>query len=500
MRPRRFADEVEVLHWWTSGGEAAALDVLKKNLESQGVTWKDMPVAGGGGEAAMTALRARVTAGNPPTAVQMLGFDITDWAKQGVLGDLTRSPTKEGWDKVVPTALQNFSKYDGKWIAAPVNVHSTNWVWINKKALDAAGGKAPETWDELIAVLDKMKANGITPLAHGGQAWQDATIFDAVVLSLGTDFYKSAMIDLDPAALGGDKMEEAFDRMAKLRTYVDDNFSGRDWNLASAMVIEGKAGMQIMGDWAKGEFLKAGKKPGTDFVCIRFPGTQGAVTFNSDQFMMFKVGDDQTRTRSCRWRPTSRARTSSRPSTSSRARCRRAPTCRTTPSTIAARRASPISPKPTASGTLFGSMAHGHAAPAAVKNALYDVVTRHFNGELDAEPTPPRSWPRRSPAPRADRSNRSAPAAGRGTASMPGRRPWRRHASRRRGSRAARRRLQELLPKLVLAPSFALILLFVYGFILFTGVLSFTGSKLLPTSRTWVGFGNYVRLFKHPNW
>jgi glucose/mannose transport system substrate-binding protein len=38
-----------------------------------------------------------------------------------------------------------------------------------------------------------------------------------------------------------------------------------------------------------------------------------------------------------------------------------------------------------ASGKLFGSMAHGHAAPAAVKNALYDVVTRHFNGELDSK-------------------------------------------------------------------------------------------------------------------
>src|SRR6188508_2041434 len=82
------AEQVEVLHWWTSGGEAAALDVLKKKLESQGVTWKDMPVAGGGGEAAMTSLRARVTAGNPPTAVQMLGFDIQDWGKQGVVADL----------------------------------------------------------------------------------------------------------------------------------------------------------------------------------------------------------------------------------------------------------------------------------------------------------------------------------------------------------------------------------------------------------------------------
>ena len=105
-----------------------------------------------------------------------------------------------------------------------------------------------------------MKANGITPLAHGGQAWQDATVFDGVVLSMGTDFYKAAFIDLDPATLGGETMAEAFNRLMKLRTYVDANFSGRDWNLASAMVINGEAGMQMMGDWAKGEFLRAGDR------------------------------------------------------------------------------------------------------------------------------------------------------------------------------------------------------------------------------------------------
>jgi glucose/mannose transport system substrate-binding protein len=378
------ADEVEVLHWWTSGGEAAALDVLKKNLESQGVTWKDMPVAGGGGEAAMTALRARVTAGDPPTAVQALGFDIIDWAKQGVVGDLGEVADKEGWDKVIPVALQQFGKYDGKWIAAPVNVHSTNWVWINKKALDAAGGKAPESWDELIAVLDKMKANGISPIGHGGQPWQDATIFDAVVLAQGTDFYKASMIDLDPAALGGDKMVEVFDKMGKLKSYVDQDFSGRDWNLASAMVIEGKAGMQFMGDWAKGEFLKAGQKPGTDFVCIRFPGTQGSVTFNSDQFMMFKVGDDKKAAQ------LKMATDIESPEFQSAFNVVKgsAPARTDVPDTAfddCGKKAIKDLAEADKAGKLFGSMAHGHANPAAVKNAMYDVITRHFNGELDSK-------------------------------------------------------------------------------------------------------------------
>ena len=377
------ADEVEVLHWWTSGGEAAALKVLKEDLESKGVTWQDMPVAGGGGTEAMTAVRARVTAGNAPTAVQMLGFDILDWAKEGALGNLNAVAEKEGWDDVVPAALQGFGKHDGNWISAPVNVHSTNWVWINKAALDAAGGKAPESWDDLVAVLDKMKDNGIVPLGHGGQAWQEATIFDAVVLSLGTDFYRKAMIDLDPEALGSDTMKEAFDRMAKLRSYVDDNFSGRDWNLASAMVIEGKAGMQMMGDWAKGEFLNAGQTPGTDFVCIRFPGTQGAVTFNSDQFAMFAVGDDRVAAQHLM------ASAIMAPKFQSAFNVVKGSVPARTDVSDAdfddcGKKGMRDLAEANESGTLFGSMAHGHAAPAGVKNALYDVVTAHFNGEFDS--------------------------------------------------------------------------------------------------------------------
>ncbi len=379
------AEDVEVLHWWTSGGEAAALNVLKQDLEGQGIGWQDMPVAGGGGTEAMTVLRARVTAGDPPTAVQALGFDILDWGNQGALANLNDLAAKEGWDEVVPEALQFFAKVDGKWISAPVNVHSTNWVWANKSVLDANGIAPPQNWEEFVAAVETLKAAGVTPIAHGGQAWQDATVFDAVAMSAGgPDFYKAAFIDLDEEALGSDTMKEAFDRMAFIRENVDDNFSGRDWNLATAMVINGEAGFQMMGDWAKGEFLNAGKTPGTDFLCFRFPGTQDQVTFNADQFMMFDQGGtvsaEQAALASAILSPSFQiAFNKVKGSVPARTDVDGSDldACGQQGMKDLAAAAS--------SGNLFGSMAHGHAAPASVKNAIYDVVTAHFNGEYDSE-------------------------------------------------------------------------------------------------------------------
>jgi glucose/mannose transport system substrate-binding protein len=377
--------EVEMVHWWTSGGEAAALNVLKENLQKQGFGWKDNPIAGGGGTQAMTVLRARVTAGNIPTAVQMLGFDITDWAEQGVLADITPIATKEGWEKVTPDALQKFSKYQNKWIAAPVNVHSTNWIWANKAVMDKIGAKPPTNWDELVAVLDKAKAAGVVALAHGGQGWQDATLFDSVVLTTGgPDFYKKTMIDLDQTALTSNTMKTVFERMAKLRTYVDANFSGRDWNLASAMVIKGDAAMQIMGDWAKGEFVNAGKKPDQDFLCFRFPGTQGNVTFNTDQFVPFKVGADRQAAQNAL------ASATMDPAFQSAFNVVKGSVPARTDVSDAAfdscgKKAMADLKEASQKGTLMGSMAHGHANRAAVKNAMYDVISRHFNGQLTTD-------------------------------------------------------------------------------------------------------------------
>lgn len=374
--------ELQMLHWWTSGGEAAALNVIKQEMAKEGFAWKDVPVAGGGGDAAMTALKAMVAAGNYPTASQMLGYTVLDYAAAGKLGDLTDTAKKEGWDKVVPAAIQKFATYDGKWVAVPVNVHSVNWLWINKAVMDKIGGTEPKTFDDFIALLDKAKAAGVIPLALGGQDWQEATMFDSIVLSTGgPEFYKKAFNDLDDDALKSDTMKKAFDNLAKLKAYVDPNFSGRDWNLATAMVIKGDALVQVMGDWAKGEFHTANKTAGKDFLCYRFPGTEGSVIYNSDMFAMFDVPADRKAAQVAL-----ATATLSKDVQSAFNIIKGSVPVRTDVTgegfDACGQKGIADLKSADAGGTLFGSLAQGYGAPPAVANAYKDVVTKFFHGEI----------------------------------------------------------------------------------------------------------------------
>ena len=282
---------VEVVHWWTSGGEAKAVDVLKKLIEKDGYTWQDSAVAGGGGAAAMTVLKTRAVSGNPPSAAQIKGPDIQDWAALGLLTNVDEVAKSNNWDKLLPKTVSDTMKFDGHYVAVPVNIHRVNWLWINPQAFKKAGiDKAPTTLDELYAAGDKLKAAGFIPLAHGGQPWQDSTVFEDMVLSImGPQGYKKVFVENDEATLTGPQMTDVFTQLKKLQGYMDPDGSGQDWNLEAAKVINGKAGMQIMGDWAKSEWTAAGKKAGTDYECVPFPGTQGSFNYNIDSLAMFKL-------------------------------------------------------------------------------------------------------------------------------------------------------------------------------------------------------------------
>ena len=287
------AGQVEVLHYWTSGGEAKSVAELKRMMEAKGHVWKDFAVAGGGGDNAATVLKSRVVSGNAPAAAQIKGPAIQEWASEGVLANLDSVGKAEKWDSLLPRVVADGMKYKGVYVAVPVNVHRVNWLWGSAAVLKKAGvGSMPTTWDAFFLAADKVKKAGLIPVAHSGQNVWDFTTFESVVLGVGgAKFYEDALVKLDQKALTSETMKKSLETFRKIKSYVDPAAPGRDWNVSTALVIQDKAAFQFMGDWAKGEFVAAGKVPGKDFLCAAAPGSAHAYTFNVDSFAMFKVKD-----------------------------------------------------------------------------------------------------------------------------------------------------------------------------------------------------------------
>lgn len=284
------AGEVEVLHFWTSEGEAIALAQLKTSIRSQGHTWRDFAVADGGGGLALTLLNSRVMSGNPPTAAQIKGASIQEWAKAGKLANIDALARRERWDALLPKIVSDAVKFNGHYVAAPLNVHRVNWLWVNAAVLKKANVKLPTTWDEFFVAADAMRKVGIAPLAYSGQSWLDLGTFETVVIGIaGADFYRRAFIQRDPAALNSPQMAQVLLTFRRIKSYTDRQHQSRDWVGATKALIRGDAGMQLMGDWAKSEITASGKIPGVDILCTAAPGSAGVFTFDIDSLALFQV-------------------------------------------------------------------------------------------------------------------------------------------------------------------------------------------------------------------
>ncbi len=381
-----FAGEVEVLHWWTSGGEARSVAVLKQLLEKEGHTWKDFAVAGGGGGAAMTVLRSRAVSGNPPTAAQVKGPQIQQWGDEGVLANLDAVAKAGNWDGLLPKVVADVMKYEGHYVAVPVNVHRINWMWCNPEVFRKAGATIPTTWAEFKVAAEKIKKAGLIPVAFGGQNWQEATVFESIVVGLGgAEFYQKALVDADPKALSSATMVKCLEQFKAIKAYTDRDAPGRDWNLATAMVVKGQAAMQFMGDWAKGEFTAAGKSSGVDYVARPVPDSSGTFLFNIDSFIMFKQKDQ-----SAQKAQNAMARLIMEPKFQEVFNVNKGSIpCRTGMSRAAfddvACRSFDEFLAGAASGTLLPSMAHEMAVFPEIRGAMFDVITNFYNSAMSAQ-------------------------------------------------------------------------------------------------------------------
>lgn len=287
-----FATDLEVTHWWTSGGEANAVAELAKAFDASGDKWIDGAIAGGG-DTARPVMISRITGGDPMGATQFNhGQQAMELVEAGMMLDLTDVAEANNWkDVIFPPSLLDSCTIDGRVYCAPLNIHSPEWLWLNNKVYTDIGLPVPQNWNEFVATAAQVEASGKIPLALGRQSWQSNLAFGALTVGVGgLDLWKKVNIDKDMDVAAGAEMAAVFQAAADARKLAA-NSTVQDWNQATNMVITGEAAGQIMGDWAQGEFAVANKVAGTDYTCLPGMGLNAYISTGGDAFYFPKVDD-----------------------------------------------------------------------------------------------------------------------------------------------------------------------------------------------------------------
>ncbi|MDR3427351.1 extracellular solute-binding protein [Silvimonas sp.] len=279
-------EDIEVLHGWFASSGARAVAEIKMRLNQMGHHWADMH----SGKDVPGMLKTAVEKGKLPTAAAFGGVKIQNWAGKGVLADLDEVASEQGWNRILPSVLDRMMQAEGKYVAVPLGVARVNVLWVNSSLVKRVGvTQAPTSWDDFFVLCDKLMAAGITPLAHSEVKWQVATLFESVVLGLcGAQFYLQAFSKLDASALSGPQMARALETFRRLKRYCTPDSVGREWNLATMDVINGRAAMQLMGDWVKGELDEANRRPGEDYLFWAAPTVNGEYSFAADTLTFFR--------------------------------------------------------------------------------------------------------------------------------------------------------------------------------------------------------------------
>lgn len=287
------ATDLEVMHWWTSGGEAAAVGELAKAFDASGDHWVDGAIAGSG-DVARPIMISRLTGGDPMGAFQFNhGRQAEELIEAGLLRDITDIAEAGKWRDVVnPPSLLDACTVDGKIYCAPLNIHSNQWLWLSNEAFAKAGLPVPTNWAEFVAAGPKLKEAGIMPLTVGHQGgWQENLAFGVMMSSLLPDeVYLGVYKDKNVELAGGAEVLSIFQAAADARALSAES-TVVNWNDATNLVITGKAAGQIMGDWAQGEFAVAGKVAGKDYTCLPGLGTKDVLMTGGDAFYFPVLSD-----------------------------------------------------------------------------------------------------------------------------------------------------------------------------------------------------------------
>ncbi|AVA26175.1 sugar ABC transporter substrate-binding protein (plasmid) [Rhizobium sp. NXC24] len=286
---------VDVVHFWISKSESAALDVFRKAWTASGNQWADMPAQNK--VAVQRMVSDRIANGYPPAVMQWnANIGSRELPEMGIVQDIDDVAQADHWRDIIPATVLERISYQGKVYFAPTNIHAENWLWTSRKVFNDAGLSVPTSWDDIFTVAEKIKAAGHVAIALGGTRWEVSLIFNDIIYhKFGPEGYARLMSG-DAALVQDPRMIEALEMLSRLSQYVEPFATRKDktWADATAAVGAGQAGMQFMGDWAKGELIARGYAVDNDFDCSLVPGTSIAYFMVIDAFAFPLTNRDGT--------------------------------------------------------------------------------------------------------------------------------------------------------------------------------------------------------------
>ena len=278
--------QIEVQSWWTTGGESTGLQKLfdKFNADNPDLCAYNAAIAGGAGTVAQGVVKTRVLSGNPPDSFQVhMGHELLDTyvniSSGSVLTPLDTSIIDPS--KFPAGVVKIISGSDGKVYTVPENIHRANVLWYSKKVFADNNLKPPTTWDEFKTAADALKAKGIAALALGDKdIWPYGMVFETILISeLGADGFNGLWTGAtkwdDP------KVTAALTELQTVYGFVNSDHKSLTWDQANQLVIDGKAAMTIMGDWANGDYVA---KKFTDYGWAAAPGNAKLYQALADSF------------------------------------------------------------------------------------------------------------------------------------------------------------------------------------------------------------------------
>lgn len=280
---------LEVLHWWQTDSDRLGLRTLEEAASAEGLLWKNA-YSRPDVMARYQQLLLQATTGlmRPAVSAALVpGYGIHLLAQRQLLLPLDELAEQERWAEVLPLALQQQMRYQGHWVAAALSAHSYNSLWLNTQVLEKLSlAKPPETWADLLAMLEAARRRGIAGLAMSQHPWEPLLLFELVAIGkLGIHPFRQGFEAEDPQVLTEAALQTLFQRMADLRPYIASGYEQRSLSQSTRLVAEGQALMQVGGNWLEGTLRPLTAQRGAGLACWRFPDTQGMVLFSGDYFV-----------------------------------------------------------------------------------------------------------------------------------------------------------------------------------------------------------------------